>query len=174
MIEMNGSQQLQESKQTCIQASSTHWTLFCVATTISSGQKTTHLKSPIDKYQILHVLWQIFKLIDIDLQGRQDSVTKLSELEGAGHNGSCSRGSPTNKRRAPWQLHTLPWLSLPDVAITTHQNSRMPILKQPKKREPLWREWDSKAQKEGTRAPIYSVSGDSYTGEWRNNKKDGS
>ena len=49
----------------------------------------------------------------------------------------------------------------------------MPILKQPKKREPLWREWDIKAQKEGIRAPVYSVSGDVYTGEWRNNKKEG-
>ena len=49
----------------------------------------------------------------------------------------------------------------------------MPILKASKKREPLWREWDKKAQKEGVRAPVYAVNGDEYTGEWSDNKKHG-
>lgn len=49
----------------------------------------------------------------------------------------------------------------------------MPILKASKKREPLWREWDKKAQKEGVRAPVYAVGGDEYTGEWSDNKKHG-
>ena len=49
----------------------------------------------------------------------------------------------------------------------------MPFLKQSKKREPLWREADAKAQKEGLRAPVYAVSGNVYTGQWVNNKKQG-
>ena len=49
----------------------------------------------------------------------------------------------------------------------------MPILKAPKKRQPLWKEWDKAAQKEGVRAPVYAVNGDVYTGEWSDNKKHG-
>lgn len=49
----------------------------------------------------------------------------------------------------------------------------MPILKAPKKRQPPWKEWDKKAQKEGIRAPVYAVNGDVYTGEWVDNKKHG-
>ena len=49
----------------------------------------------------------------------------------------------------------------------------MPILKAPKKRQPLWKEWDKTAQKEGVRAPVYAVNGDVYTGEWSDNKKHG-
>lgn len=49
----------------------------------------------------------------------------------------------------------------------------MPITKQPKKNEPLWREWDYKAQKKGVHHTVYSVNGDRYTGEWDNNQKNG-
>lgn len=49
----------------------------------------------------------------------------------------------------------------------------MPHLKDPKPREPLWKEWDYNAQKKGVRHTVYSVNGDEYTGEWRDNKKDG-
>lgn len=49
----------------------------------------------------------------------------------------------------------------------------MPLTKSPKKREPLWKEWNHKADKRGVRSTIYSVNGDQYTGEWDNNKKNG-
>ncbi|XP_046351627.2 MORN repeat-containing protein 3-like [Haliotis rufescens] len=49
----------------------------------------------------------------------------------------------------------------------------MPHLKDPKPREPLWKEWDYNAQKKGVRHTVYSVNGDEYTGEWQDNKKDG-
>lgn len=49
----------------------------------------------------------------------------------------------------------------------------MPLQKTRKKREPKWKEWDQLAQKEGLRAPITSVNGDIYTGEWKDNKKHG-
>ena len=49
----------------------------------------------------------------------------------------------------------------------------MPITKQAKKREPLWKEWDVLAQKEGVRKTINFVNGDEYTGEWKDNKKHG-
>ncbi|PAA54650.1 hypothetical protein BOX15_Mlig019695g1, partial [Macrostomum lignano] len=39
--------------------------------------------------------------------------------------------------------------------------------------EPLWKEWDRKADKAGLRNTIYSVRGDEYTGEWEANKKQG-
>jgi hypothetical protein len=49
----------------------------------------------------------------------------------------------------------------------------MPHLKQEQKNQPLWKEWDYKAQKKGVRHTVYSVNGDEYTGEWLDNKKDG-
>lgn len=49
----------------------------------------------------------------------------------------------------------------------------MPITKHPKKSEPLWKEWDYKAQKKGVHHTVYSVNGDQYTGEWDNNLKNG-
>lgn len=49
----------------------------------------------------------------------------------------------------------------------------MPITKHPKVTEPLWKEWDYKAQKKGVRNTVYSVNGDQYTGEWNDNKKNG-
>lgn len=49
----------------------------------------------------------------------------------------------------------------------------MPITKEKKKRNPLWKEWDRTAQKVGARKTIYSVSGEEYTGDWKDNKKDG-
>jgi len=49
----------------------------------------------------------------------------------------------------------------------------MPITKQPRKSEPMWKEWDYKAQKKGVHHTVYSVNGDQYTGDWDNNKKNG-
>ena len=49
----------------------------------------------------------------------------------------------------------------------------MPMLKEPKKVQPLWKENDYKAQKKGVRNTVYSVNGDQFTGEWLNNLKDG-
>lgn len=49
----------------------------------------------------------------------------------------------------------------------------MPFLKQPKSREPLWRESNDKANKSGVLHTIYSVNGDKYTGEWQNDLKHG-
>ncbi|EDV29133.1 uncharacterized protein TRIADDRAFT_19040 [Trichoplax adhaerens] len=49
----------------------------------------------------------------------------------------------------------------------------MPIEKQPKIREPMWHEWDDKAQKKGIHHTVYTVNGDHYTGDWSNNKKNG-
>ena len=49
----------------------------------------------------------------------------------------------------------------------------MPHLKEPKEVQPLWKEWDQKAQKKGIRNTVYSVNGDHYTGEWLQNKKHG-
>ena len=49
----------------------------------------------------------------------------------------------------------------------------MPIKKLPKLKQPLWKEKDYKALKRGLHHTVYCVNGDSYNGEWRNNKKDG-
>ncbi len=49
----------------------------------------------------------------------------------------------------------------------------MPLTKIPKKREPLWKEWNHSADKRGVRNTFYAVNGDQYTGEWENNKKNG-
>ncbi|KAG8570549.1 hypothetical protein GDO81_011315 [Engystomops pustulosus] len=45
----------------------------------------------------------------------------------------------------------------------------MSLLKANRGPEPLWRDWDRKAQKSGLRCTVYSVNGDEYTGEWMNN-----
>ncbi|KFP25375.1 MORN repeat-containing protein 3, partial [Colius striatus] len=49
----------------------------------------------------------------------------------------------------------------------------MPIVKYPRATEPLWHEWDRKAQKCGLRHTVYAVNGDQYTGEWLDNLKHG-
>ncbi|KAM4807911.1 MORN repeat-containing protein 3 [Rhinophrynus dorsalis] len=49
----------------------------------------------------------------------------------------------------------------------------MPSEKHCKNVQPLWKEWDLKAQKLGLRHTVYSVNGDQYTGEWLNNLKHG-
>jgi hypothetical protein len=49
----------------------------------------------------------------------------------------------------------------------------MPIQKISKTREPLWKEWDKLAQKEGIRKTVYTKDSDEYTGEWKDNKKHG-
>lgn len=49
----------------------------------------------------------------------------------------------------------------------------MPILKPIEKFEPLWKEWDRKAQKEGLHATVFATNKDQYIGEWHNNKKEG-
>lgn len=49
----------------------------------------------------------------------------------------------------------------------------MPIFKCPQKSEPLWKEWDQKAQKNGLRHQVFAVNGDHYVGEWKDNMKHG-
>ncbi|KAM8816701.1 MORN repeat-containing protein 3 isoform 1-T1 [Rhynchonycteris naso] len=49
----------------------------------------------------------------------------------------------------------------------------MPISKCPQKSEPLWKDWDRKAQKNGLRHHVYAVNGDRYVGEWKDNMKHG-
>ena len=49
----------------------------------------------------------------------------------------------------------------------------MPHVKDEKRSEPLWKEWDRKAQKKGIRNTVYSVNRDEYTGEWLENKRHG-
>ncbi|XP_025897618.1 MORN repeat-containing protein 3 [Nothoprocta perdicaria] len=49
----------------------------------------------------------------------------------------------------------------------------MPLVKVPAPVEPLWHEWDRKAQKSGLRHTVYAVNGDQYTGEWQDNLKHG-
>lgn len=51
--------------------------------------------------------------------------------------------------------------------------NNMPFVKYPRTAEPLWNEWDRKAQKNGLRHTIYAVNGDHYTGEWLDNLKHG-
>ncbi|XP_006894775.1 PREDICTED: MORN repeat-containing protein 3 [Elephantulus edwardii] len=43
----------------------------------------------------------------------------------------------------------------------------------PPRSQPLWKEWDQKAQKNGLRHQVYAINGDCYTGEWTNNMKHG-
>ena len=49
----------------------------------------------------------------------------------------------------------------------------MPITKHPQKRQPIWKDADKLAQKEGLRHAVHAVNGDVYTGEWADNKKCG-
>ena len=49
----------------------------------------------------------------------------------------------------------------------------MPITKEKKKREPLWKEWDRLAQKKGVHHAVRTANGDTYTGDWYDNKKNG-
>jgi hypothetical protein len=49
----------------------------------------------------------------------------------------------------------------------------MPFLKPIEKFEPLWKESDRKAQKEGLHSTFYSTNKDEFIGEWHNNKKEG-
>lgn len=51
--------------------------------------------------------------------------------------------------------------------------ANMPMSKCPQKSEPLWKEWDQKAQKNGLRHQVYAVNGDCYVGEWKDNMKHG-
>ncbi|XP_053136160.1 MORN repeat-containing protein 3 isoform X1 [Hemicordylus capensis] len=55
----------------------------------------------------------------------------------------------------------------------TMDKDSMPIVKYPRTVDPLWYEWDRKAQKSGLRHTIYAVNGDHYTGEWLDNLKHG-
>ena len=57
--------------------------------------------------------------------------------------------------------------------MSTSNTVAMPHLKQPKQKEPLWKDWDYAAQKKGFRHTVYSVNGDQYTGEWLDNLKHG-
>nr|XP_033813158.1 MORN repeat-containing protein 3 isoform X2 [Geotrypetes seraphini] len=49
----------------------------------------------------------------------------------------------------------------------------MPVYKNLRSIEPLWKEWDIKAQKTGLRHTVYFVNGDQYKGEWLDNLKHG-
>lgn len=49
----------------------------------------------------------------------------------------------------------------------------MPFLKPLDKPQPLWKEWDQKANKKGLHKTVYSVNGDEYVGEWLDNKRSG-
>ncbi|NXS92612.1 MORN3 protein, partial [Jacana jacana] len=49
----------------------------------------------------------------------------------------------------------------------------MAIVKYPRATEPLWHEWDRKANKSGLRHTVYAINGDYYTGEWLDNLKHG-
>ncbi|KAM6297963.1 MORN repeat-containing protein 3 [Aegotheles albertisi] len=49
----------------------------------------------------------------------------------------------------------------------------MPFVKYPRTTEPLWHEWERKAQKCGLRHMVYAVNGDQYIGEWLDNLKHG-
>ncbi|KAF6278167.1 MORN repeat containing 3 [Rhinolophus ferrumequinum] len=49
----------------------------------------------------------------------------------------------------------------------------MPVSKCLKKSEPLRKEWEKKAQKNGPRRQVYAVNGDRYLGEWKDNMKHG-
>ncbi|XP_033618342.1 MORN repeat-containing protein 3 isoform X1 [Fukomys damarensis] len=49
----------------------------------------------------------------------------------------------------------------------------MPVSKCPKKSQPPWKGWDEKAQKNGPRHQVYTVNGDHYTGEWKDNLRHG-
>jgi hypothetical protein len=49
----------------------------------------------------------------------------------------------------------------------------MPFLKPIDKFEPLWKDWDRRAQKHGLHATVYSTNKDEYIGEWLNNKRHG-
>ncbi len=42
-----------------------------------------------------------------------------------------------------------------------------------RRREPLWKQWDVLAQKDGERETVYAVCGDEYIGEWKDNLKHG-
>jgi len=53
-------------------------------------------------------------------------------------------------------------------------SDKMPFLKSGMRRkEPLWRERDRAAQKEGLRSTVYYVNGDHYCGEWSANLRHG-
>ncbi|VFV23720.1 Hypothetical predicted protein [Lynx pardinus] len=49
----------------------------------------------------------------------------------------------------------------------------MPNSKCLQKSEPLWKEWDQKAQKNGLRHQVNAVNGDCYVGQWKDNMKHG-
>ena len=49
----------------------------------------------------------------------------------------------------------------------------MPIVKPPKSKQPLWKDSDQRSKKAGLHSTVYGVNGDQYTGEWKENKKNG-
>ncbi|XP_027422643.1 MORN repeat-containing protein 3 isoform X1 [Bos indicus x Bos taurus] len=68
----------------------------------------------------------------------------------------------------------LPGTPDPDSAPQeSAEAANMPIFKCPQKSEPLWKEWDQKAQKNGLRHQVFAVNGDHYVGEWKDNVKHG-
>ncbi|CAM2103021.1 unnamed protein product [Caretta caretta] len=63
--------------------------------------------------------------------------------------------------------------NLQSQTMINSTKNNMPIVKYPRTVEPLWIEWDRKAQKCGLRHTIYAVNRDHYTGEWLDNLKHG-
>lgn len=78
----------------------------------------------------------------------------------------------------------LPWQQTNPLAHTWSEGCRqhpypkpyqyiMPFLRPRKPKENRWKDWDQNAQKNGLKNTVYTVNGDEYTGEWRDNKKHG-
>jgi len=49
----------------------------------------------------------------------------------------------------------------------------MPVTKNVRTKQPLWKENDMKANKSGQHKTVYAINGDNYNGEWENNRKNG-
>lgn len=67
-------------------------------------------------------------------------------------------------------LHRISAYKISKLLLATYT---MPITKTQKKREPLWKEWDRLAQKKGVHHAVLTTTGDTYTGDWYDNKKNG-
>ncbi|KAL7986648.1 hypothetical protein Chor_012931 [Crotalus horridus] len=88
----------------------------------------------------------------------------LSPAPRKGHTSRAASGTVV-KREEKQKEHPL--------GITSAPRYEMPIIKYPRRVDPLWHEWDRKAQKCGLRHTVYAVNGDRYIGEWLDNIKHG-
>ncbi|KFO23547.1 MORN repeat-containing protein 3 [Fukomys damarensis] len=80
------------------------------------------------------------------------------ELQGPGREAAIRRRRRRGSGRCRWAQHPV---------------ADMPVSKCPKKSQPPWKGWDEKAQKNGPRHQVYTVNGDHYTGEWKDNLRHG-